>query len=123
MSECERELSNVTMSDDEFEDAIEGPISTPTITPTVVLSEDHSDSDSSEGVSEGVEFDEEAELKKFDDEYDRQEVLRQARESEELARNMEDNMGIGGDKGSVEVDDGHERSIEEATKAKAEGNE
>lgn len=91
------------MSDheDEFEDAIEGP------TPQVELTDDNSDTE--------IEFDEDAELKKFDDEQDRQEILRQAQESRALAEEEEEEEEI--------VDDGHERSIEEAAKAKAEGNE
>jgi hypothetical protein len=89
------------MSDHEedFEDAIEGP------SPHVELTEDGSDSE--------IEFDEDAELKKFDDAHDRQEVLRQAQEAEEFADKEEEE----------ELDDGHERSMEEAAKAKAEGNE
>ena len=65
------------MSDheDEFEDAIEGP------TPNVELTDDLSDTE--------IEFNmkEEADLKKFDYEQDRQEVLRQAQETEKLAEN------------------------------------
>lgn len=85
------------MSDheDEFEDAIEGPITE---------------------MDTEATFDEDAELKKFDDEYDRQEILRQAQETEAQANEKEDE--------SLEiVDDGHDRSIEEALKAKAEGND
>jgi hypothetical protein len=90
-------------NEDEFEDAVEGPEG-PTSS-NVELTDDHcSDTE--------IEFDEDAALKEFDDEHDRQEVLRQAQESEELAIKEEE-----------VIDDGHERSIEEAVKAKAEGNE
>jgi len=93
------------MSDHEdyFEDALEGP------TPDVELADDLGDTE--------VEFDmrEKADLQTFDDEYDRQELLRQAQETEQLAEKEEEETEI--------IDDGHERSIEEAAKAKAEGNE
>ena len=64
--------------------------------------------------SKGGDFDYDAELKKFDDMHDENEkdVLRRAQEQEEQALKEEDI-----------VDDGHDRSIEEALKAKAEGNE
>jgi hypothetical protein len=103
------------MSDheDDFEDAIEGPASQVELT-------DENDNDSE------TEFDEEAELKRFDDENDRQEALRQSQHATEKDYNYK------GDKIDVDeykeenieiADDGHERSMEEASKAKAEGNE
>lgn len=54
---------------------------------------------------------EKAELKKFKDKDDKESVLREAQEQEERA--LQEDI----------IDDSHERSFEEAAKAKAEGNE
>ena len=83
--------------DDRFEDTLEGPDFTEEL---------HRDKQQDLGI--------EKEFMQFSEESTKEEVLREAQQTEEdMNKKMCDEF----------EDDGHDRSIEEATKAKAEGNE